>query len=73
VLRRLNYQHPVFSREAVAAQARLPEISGRDRAYFCGAYGRYGFHEDGVVSAESALAAFSHEEQLGQRALHRLA
>jgi predicted NAD/FAD-binding protein len=73
VLRRLNYQHPVFSREAVAAQARLPEISGRDRAYFCGAYARYGFHEDGVVSAESALAAFSHEEQLGQRALHRLA
>ncbi|MGH8252841.1 MAG: NAD(P)/FAD-dependent oxidoreductase [Steroidobacteraceae bacterium] len=73
VLRRLSYQHPVFSREAVSAQARLPEINGADRAYFCGAYARYGFHEDGVVSAESALAQFSGEELLGQRALHRLA
>jgi uncharacterized protein len=73
VLRRLSYQHPVFSREAVAAQARLPEINGADRTYFCGAYARYGFHEDGVVSAETTLAQFSGEEMLGQRALHRLA
>jgi uncharacterized protein len=72
VLRRLVYQHPVFSRAAVAAQARLPEINGANRAFFCGAYGRYGFHEDGVVSAEAALDSFAREGSLAQRAIHRL-
>jgi predicted NAD/FAD-binding protein len=72
ILRRMNYQHPVFTSAAVAAQARLPEISGANQAYFCGAYGRYGFHEDGVVSAEAALESFAREGSLAQRALHRL-
>jgi predicted NAD/FAD-binding protein len=51
VLRRLVYRHPQFTRESVAAQARWREISGIDRTHFCGAYWRYGFHEDGLVSA----------------------
>ncbi|MDE2219044.1 MAG: FAD-dependent oxidoreductase [Gammaproteobacteria bacterium] len=73
VLRRLSYQHPVFTRAAVAAQARLPEINGVNCAYFCGAYARFGFHEDGVASAEAALASFATEGSRAQRALHRLA
>ena len=72
ILRRLSYQHPLFTRAAVAAQARLPQINGVNRSYFCGAYWRYGFHEDGVVSAEAALACFAREVPLAQRALHRL-
>jgi predicted NAD/FAD-binding protein len=72
ILRRLVYQHPLFTRAAVAAQARLPEINGANRAYFCGAYGRYGFHEDGVVSAEAALERFAQEGSLAQRAVHGL-
>jgi predicted NAD/FAD-binding protein len=72
VLRRLSYQHPVFTSAAVAAQARLPEINGANQAYFCGAYGRYGFHEDGVVSAEAALESFAREGSLAQRAVHGL-
>jgi predicted NAD/FAD-binding protein len=35
----------------VAAQARFDEVSGPRNTYYCGAYWRYGFHEDGVVSA----------------------
>jgi predicted NAD/FAD-binding protein len=50
------YTHPIFDRAAVAAQARHAEISGVDRTHYCGAYWRWGFHEDGVVSALDALA-----------------
>ncbi len=51
VIRKIGYAHPVFTREGHAAQARHEEISGSDRTHFCGAYWRWGFHEDGVVSA----------------------
>ncbi|MBN1855237.1 MAG: FAD-dependent oxidoreductase [Pirellulales bacterium] len=51
ILRRIEYHHPVYSREALAAQKRLHEINGRNRTYFCGAYWGHGFHEDGVNSA----------------------
>jgi predicted NAD/FAD-binding protein len=51
VIRRIRYAHPVYTAEAVKAQARVNEISGRNRTHFCGAYWGWGFHEDGVVSA----------------------
>jgi uncharacterized protein len=51
ILRRMQYRHPLYTLEAVRSQQRWDEISGRDRVHFCGAYWRYGFHEDGLVSA----------------------
>jgi predicted NAD/FAD-binding protein len=51
MIRRINYAHPVFTAAGVRAQARVTEISARDRTHFCGAYWGWGFHEDGVVSA----------------------
>ncbi|MGB5246747.1 MAG: FAD-dependent oxidoreductase [Woeseia sp.] len=68
VLRRMHYDHPVFSRESIAAQARQSEINRGHRSYFCGAYWRNGFHEDGVVSAISAVRHF--EEELASEQLH---
>ena len=56
VLRRLEYEHPVFTAAGVAAQARHPELIGHRRTSYCGAYWRNGFHEDGVVSALAACA-----------------
>ncbi|MHB9002563.1 MAG: NAD(P)/FAD-dependent oxidoreductase [Coriobacteriia bacterium] len=50
LLRELTFQHPMHSRDAVAAQARLGEIQGVDRLWFAGAWTRYGFHEDGILS-----------------------
>ena len=41
------YEHPLFDRPAIDAQARLHEIQGKDRLWFCGAWCKYGFHEDG--------------------------
>jgi len=72
VIRELRYEHPVFTQDAVAAQARHAEIDGADRAYFCGAYWGFGFHEDGVVSALAALEHFRQVEH-AQRAVHRSA
>jgi predicted NAD/FAD-binding protein len=51
VLRRIHYDHPVYTRAGVAAQARHGEISGVRHTHYCGAYWGWGFHEDGVVSA----------------------
>jgi predicted NAD/FAD-binding protein len=51
VIRRFSYEHPVYTREGVAAQGRHDEISGVRRTHYCGAYWGWGFHEDGVVSA----------------------
>jgi uncharacterized protein len=45
------FEHPVYSLEMIAAQARISEIQGKNRTWFCGAYQRYGFHEDGLWSA----------------------
>ncbi len=55
VITTIDYSHPVFTPEGVAAQERQMEISGADRIHYCGAYWRWGFHEDGVVSALNAL------------------
>lgn len=46
-----NFEHPLFDEAAIRAQAQIPTIQGRDRLWFCGAYQRYGFHEDGLGSA----------------------
>ena len=51
IVGRWTYDHPVFTREGVAAQARHGEISGVRRTHYCGAYWGWGFHEDGVQSA----------------------
>ncbi len=58
VLKRLDYDHPLFTSESVAAQSRHREVNGSGRIYYCGAYWRFGFHEDGVVSALAALNHF---------------
>ncbi|MEJ1934776.1 hypothetical protein WDZ92_31640, partial [Nostoc sp. NIES-2111] len=51
ILRRLQYQHPLYTLAAIRAQSRWAEISGRHSVHFCGAYWGYGFHEDGYKSA----------------------
>jgi predicted NAD/FAD-binding protein len=63
VLKRITYHHPVFTLEGAAAQARWSEISGRNRTHYCGAYWRYGFHEDGMWSGLRVLEAFAARSQ----------
>lgn len=61
---RFRYDHPLFTAEAIAAQRRHREINGQDRVYYCGAYWGNGFHEDGVVSAETAVSHLQHDAPL---------
>jgi predicted NAD/FAD-binding protein len=56
VLRRFDYDHPSFDAAALAAQAALPEIQGRNCTWFAGSYCGHGFHED-ALSAGFAVAA----------------
>ena len=52
------YHHPRYTPAGIAAQKRRDEINGANRAYFCGAYWGYGFHEDGVNSALTVCKYF---------------
>ena len=55
VLARIPCDHPLFNRGAVDAQAEITGLNqaaaGTTETYFCGAWTRYGFHEDGLLSA----------------------
>lgn len=55
VLRTIAYEHPLFTLGAVRAQAEIPALNaaaqGTTETYYCGAWTRYGFHEDGFLSA----------------------
>ena len=45
------FEHPVFDKKAIKAQKQFDNIQGLNETYYCGAYLRYGFHEDGILSA----------------------
>ena len=56
----LNYEHPLFTTDAITAQSRIPELHEAARItgrHYCGAWQRYGFHEDGIWSAHQIAAA----------------
>tara|TARA_X000000368_G_scaffold393975_1_gene360127 strand:+ start:40 stop:1296 length:1257 start_codon:yes stop_codon:yes gene_type:complete len=48
-------EHPLFDITARKAQNLMPLIQGENNSFFCGAYNKYGFHEDGVVSSIEAV------------------
>lgn len=58
VIKKLHYRHPRYTLEGTEAQTRHAEISGHHRTGYAGAYWRNGFHEDGVVSALTAIQHF---------------
>ena len=52
VLKRIQYEHPLFSLGAIRAQKNLPKLNERmNNVFFCGSYFRNGFHEDAFTSA----------------------
>jgi predicted NAD/FAD-binding protein len=51
-----NFRHPIFDARAIAAQGEVDRIQGRRNTWFCGAYLRHGFHEDGLASAVAVAA-----------------
>lgn len=51
VIAEFEYAHPIFDAPAIAAQQRLAEVQGEGGIWLAGAWGSYGFHEDGLKSA----------------------
>ncbi len=58
---RFDYAHPVFDEAAIDAQRRLPRLQGIGGTWFCGAWTRYGFHEDGLMSGIAVVNAIKDE------------
>ena len=58
IIKKIVYHHPLFTVDSIKAQKRKHEISGVNNTYYCGAYWRNGFHEDGVVSALDVCKQF---------------
>lgn len=54
----IDYEHPLFTNEAIAAQEKVKTIQGRHGLYFSGAWMRYGFHEDGILSTKEGIRKF---------------
>ena len=61
VLKKITYQHPLFTVAGIDAQKRKSEISGVNNTHYCGAYWRNGFHEDGVLSALDVCKDFGEQ------------
>ena len=57
ILDETTFAHPMFDLAALRAQEALPSIQGRRGVWFAGAYARYGFHEDGLMSGLAAAKA----------------
>ncbi len=61
VLAEMDYHHPLYSFAALATQAELPQLNGRNRTCYCGSYFGYGFHEDAVRAGAAAAQTFGIE------------
>jgi hypothetical protein len=57
VLARIPYAHPLFLKHSTDAQRAIRTVQGRDGLWIAGAWTRYGFHEDGVMSGVSIAKA----------------
>ncbi|MFT3953863.1 MAG: FAD-dependent oxidoreductase [Piscinibacter sp.] len=55
VIGEYEYDHPIFDLAAIAAQKLVPGLQGVAHTWFCGAWTRYGFHEDGLMSGEAVV------------------
>jgi predicted NAD/FAD-binding protein len=63
VIADFDYAHPVFDAAAIRAQKRLPDVQGRRRVWFAGAWTGYGFHEDGLKSGLAVAESLNALEQ----------
>ncbi|MCE8470381.1 cyclopropane-fatty-acyl-phospholipid synthase, partial [Rhodovulum sulfidophilum] len=52
-----TFRHPVYDRGALEAQQTVRRMNGTNRTWFCGAWMRNGFHEDGLASAVDVAEA----------------
>ena len=71
VLGEYDYAHPVFDMAAIDAQQHVGELQGVRSTWFCGAWTRYGFHEDGLMSGLAVCEGLKARLAEGATALER--
>lgn len=57
VIAEMDYTHPVLDAAAFEGQRLVAALNGQRHTFYCGAHLGYGFHEDGLVSAQRVVAA----------------
>lgn len=55
----VTLRHPVYDRGALLAQEQVAGFNGARRSWFCGAWMKHGFHEDGLASAADVAEAMA--------------
>jgi uncharacterized protein len=60
----VTFAHPVFDHAALAAQGAIRAMNGTANTWFCGAWMRNGFHEDGFASAVDVVDAMIARQKL---------
>ena len=60
----VTLHHPVYDLEALAAQQVVAATNGSNRTWFCGAWMKNGFHEDGLSSAMDVVNALNAAERM---------
>ena len=55
----VTMRHPVYDLPALRAQEEMRRINGQHHTWFCGAWMRNGFHEDGLASAADVVEAMA--------------
>jgi len=53
----VTLRHPVYDLDALYAQQMMPAMNGTNKTWYCGAWMKNGFHEDGIGSAMDVVAA----------------
>jgi hypothetical protein len=59
----VDFAHPVYDLAALAAQGTIRDINGENATWFCGAWMKNGFHEDGYASALDVVAAMTERDR----------
>lgn len=60
----VTFRHPVYDMGALRAQEKLRQMNGARDTWFCGAWMRNGFHEDGFASAIDVVEAMRARQSL---------
>lgn len=63
IIKVIEYEHPIFDLNAIQNQSKLESLNHNGLVYFCGAYFKYGFHEDGFNSALKVIQLIKQKQQ----------
>ncbi|MGY6411053.1 MAG: NAD(P)/FAD-dependent oxidoreductase [Alkalilacustris sp.] len=58
----VSFHHPVYDLAALQGQAEIRALNGTRNTWYCGAWMRNGFHEDGFASAVDVVSAMGRRD-----------